>query len=57
LNKESWRGEVQHYRAVVPEAATQHLEANLWNGNKKDLHENVWLTEEPKKINDGDGVS
>jgi hypothetical protein len=56
-NQETWNGEVQNFRAVAPEAATLLLEANLWNGDGEDPPENVLLVEEPKKSNDGEGVS
>ena len=44
-----WNGEVQNFCSVLPEAVTLLLEANLWNGDGKDLPENVLLVEEPKK--------
>ena len=56
-NKETLHREVQNFHAVVPEAPTLLLEANVWNGDGEDPSENVLLMEEPKKSNDGKGVS
>ena len=56
-NQETWNGEVQNFHAVASEAATLLLEANLWNGDGEDPPENILSVEEPKKSNDGNGVS
>ena len=56
-NQETWNGEVQNFPAVAPEAVMLLLEANLRNGDGEDPPENILLVEEPKKSNNGMGLS
>jgi hypothetical protein len=56
-NPETWNGEVQNIRAVAPEAVTLLLQAIMSNRDGEDPPENVLIVEEPKKSNDGEGVS